>query len=158
MDEVSHRLMYAAPQQGMPQVGEKAMLSNVATVFQDYLTLILAANQLALERTDDDAIKLVSLRRELAQKTTDMHRVLDAFLASHNISETDTPYLREHRAMFSAEHGAVSQHQAKWTAVDMRANRDRYEDDVKALFNMHKDNHDWRMRVLIPALKKLTET
>lgn len=131
------------------------MLSDVSKAFQDYFGMIIAANTLAFERADEDALKLVQLRRGLAQKTMNVHRAVDHFLQVHGIKETQAPLIREHRAMFSAERGSVSQHQAKWTAPAMKANRDSYGTDVRALFKMHEDNHRWRMRILIPALESI---
>jgi hypothetical protein len=128
------------------------MLSEVANAFEDYFALILAANQLALERADEDAMKLILLRRDLSQKTIDVQRIVDKFVQAHAIDEAEVSSLREHRTMFSAERGAVSRHQAKWNAPAMRAARDSYETDVRALFKMHEDNHRWRMRILVPAL------
>lgn len=132
------------------------MLSDVAKVFEDYFAMILAANKLALERTDDDALKLINLRRGLSQKTSDVQRAVDAFVRAQGLYEAEIPCLREHRTIFSAERGAVSLHQAKWNAPAMRADRDGYETDVRALFNMHADNHNWRMRILVPALASAT--
>jgi hypothetical protein len=129
-------------------------LNDVAKAFKDYYAMILAANQLALERTDEDALKLIQLRRDLAQKTIDVQRAVDEFLRASGINEVEVPLVREHRALFSAERRSVSQHQAKWNAPAMRANRDSYEADVRALFKMHEDNHHWRLQILVPALDK----
>lgn len=132
------------------------MLTNVAKAFDDYFAMIVDANELALDRSESDGLKLIKLRRLLSQRISDVQRVVDDTAQVHGLHEASFAELREQRAMFSAERRAVAGHQAKWNAPAMLADRNGYEADCKALFRMHEQNHQWRKSVLLPALEKAT--
>jgi hypothetical protein len=131
------------------------VIDGVTKAFERYFQMIVDANRLAMERGESDAHRLVQLRRELGQVTLTMDRVVDEAMRDPRVSETTFPFLREHRTRFSDERSTVSRHQSKWIALDMKNDRSGYEADVRALFQMHMDNHVWRMQVFLPALASL---
>jgi hypothetical protein len=130
------------------------MVHSLRKAFNDYFGMIVDANQLALDRNDNDAFKLVELRRELSKRIAEIQRALDETTVHSQPNETLAALLAEHRAMFSSERGAISGHQAKWTAPAMARDRDGYESDCRKLLKMHQDNHQWRVSKLLPALER----
>jgi len=129
------------------------MTANVARTFDRYFETAVYANRLAQERTPDDPMKLVQLRRTVSEVTSEMQRIVDAIVQENGLTDTQLPILAEHRARFAAERSAVANHQANWAAPAMAKDRDRYQADVNALFKMHENNHRWRKQVFIPALE-----
>jgi len=128
------------------------VLNDLERAFDEYFSMIVEANRLALDREADDALRLVHLRRELSQRIRDVQHIVDEFARTRGLNETAVPQLGEHRTMFSAERRAVANHQAKWNAPAVQRDRNGYETDCKALFAMHANNHRWRGHVLLPAL------
>jgi TRAP-type uncharacterized transport system substrate-binding protein len=73
-----------------------------------------------------------------------MQEVIGDVSEATAVSEANFPLLKDDRVKFAAEHAAVAEHQAKWTASDRKRG---YDADVRAIFNMHNDNYAWRKQV-----------
>lgn len=129
------------------------MLDDVIDAFAAYYGSIVAANKLAQERGNGDALSLVGLRRELGRKISHAQALLDDFVRTSGVAEVAVPELQQNRETFAAERRVIASHQAKWSAPTMKADRAGYEADIRSLFGMHRHAHDWRMAVLFPALR-----
>lgn len=135
-------------------MGGVTSLSHVIQSIDEYFLVKVEISHLASHRSDQDAFKLVYLRRRLSRKLTDLQHAISQCVQNDRLDTTLIPELIEHNAMFSAERRSVADHQAKWNAPLMQRDRQGYEMDHKDLFRMNEARHHWRKRVLIPALEK----
>jgi hypothetical protein len=129
------------------------MVGSFRTAFDDYFGKIAEANQLTLKPNDDNALKLIKLRRELSQKMAGLQHALTR-ATKHPQPDDKLAGLLSTVRCFPSERGAISRHQVKWTAATMARDRDGYEADCRKLLQMHQDNHRCRMCTLLPALER----
>ena len=129
------------------------MRKELEQIFQRHFGLILRLNEVALSREQTDALKLTKLRVDLSNSVMAMQREVPEMILARSPSSQTLQLLESYRAAFAEERSRITEHQSRWTAPAMAADRPGYERDVKSLFGVHKDNHEWRMTTMIPQLE-----
>ncbi|MBA4306872.1 MAG: hypothetical protein C0429_09065 [Sphingopyxis sp.] len=128
------------------------MRDRVCEVFEAFFGLIVEANEIALSRERSDPLRLPKLRVRLSGMFINMPtEVAELIRACTSGSETET-LVKEFQDRFNDERRKIIMHQAKWPAPEMAAKREEYEKDVRSLFGMHEEHHQWRMRMILPLL------
>ena len=129
-----------------------SMRDELEPIFQRHFDIIMALNEIALGRDRADALQLTKLRVELSKSIMAMQRdVPEKILAKSRAPKTHE-LLETYKDVFAEERRRITEHQSRWTAPAMAADRQGYESAVKALFGLHSANHEWRMNVMIPQL------
>jgi hypothetical protein len=129
------------------------MSQMIANIFEQYFALAMSAHQLSQNRNAGDATKLVQIRREHAQVTLMMHRLVDEAIQNISPGANEIEILAEYRSRISNEAAILSQHRVKWTAPTMQRDREGYQLDLSNLIRIFEENHRWRQSAFLPILR-----
>jgi hypothetical protein len=148
-------LQPARPAPAAADLRTQEIMKEIEQVFQRFFAIILRLNEIALSRDRSDPLQLTKMRIELSNLMMAMQTDVPRLILARSRSPAAQKLAETHRSKFQEERSRVIEHQARWTAPAMAADRAGYERAVRALFGLHEANHKWRMEVLLPAVHAL---